>query len=60
MKNKILKSKNKIKIKKIKKNKQKDVKIFKFIETLNISFDAIDVMYINKINIPPKKIRNSE
>lgn len=30
------------------------------IENLNISFEAIDVIYINKINIPPKKIKNKE
>lgn len=60
LKNNILKSKNTMKIKKIPKNKQKEVKIFKLIENLNISFDAIDVMYINKINIPPKKIKNKE
>ena len=60
LKNSILKSKNMIKIKKVTKNKQKEVKIFKLIENLNISFDAIDVMYINKINIPPKKIKNKE
>lgn len=42
------------------KNKQKDVIIFKLIENLNISFDAIEVIYINKINIPPKKIKNKE
>jgi hypothetical protein len=35
-------------------------KVFILIENLNISFDAIDVMYINKINIPPKKIKNNE
>lgn len=34
--------------------------IFKFKEILNISLEAIDVIYINKINIPPKKIRNNE
>jgi hypothetical protein len=60
LKNNILKSKNKIKIKKIIKNKQKDEMIFKLIENLNISFDAIEVIYINKINIPPKKIKNKE
>lgn len=27
---------------------------------LNCSFEAIEVMYINKINIPPKKIKNNE
>ena len=60
LKNNILKSKNTMKIKKIRKNKQKEVEIFKLMENLNISFDAIDVMYINKINIPPKKIKNKE
>lgn len=60
LKNNILKSKNTIKIKKIKKNKQKEVKIFKLIEKLNISLEAIDVIYMNKINIPPKKIKNKE
>lgn len=56
----ILKSKKIIKIKKTKKNKQKEVIIFKLIENLNISLDAIDVMYINKINMPPRKIKNRE
>lgn len=60
LKNNILKSKNKIKIKKTRKNKQNEVIIFKLIENLNISFDAIDVMYIKRINIPPKKIKNRE
>jgi hypothetical protein len=60
LKNNILKSKNTIKIKEIKKNKEKEVKIFKLIENLNISFEAIDVMYMNKISIPPKKIKNKE
>jgi hypothetical protein len=60
LKNNILKSKinkkNNIKEKKTK----NEIVIFKFIENLNISFDAIDVIYINKISIPPKKIRNKE
>lgn len=60
LKNNILKSKKMIKIKKIKKNKQKEVIIFKLIENLNISFEAIEVIYINKISIPPKKIKNKE
>lgn len=55
LKSKIIKNKN-IKIKNIRVIN----KIFKFIENLNISFDAIEVMYINKINIPPKKIKNKE
>ena len=60
LKNNILKSKNKINMKKIKKNIKNEAIIFKLIENLNISLDAIDVMYINKISIPPKKIKNSE
>lgn len=56
----ILKSKKIIKINKKNKNKQKKVRILKLIENLNISFEAIDVIYINKINIPPKKIKNKE
>lgn len=56
----ILKSKKIIKINKKNKNKQKEVRILKLIENLNISFEAIDVIYINKINIPPKKIKNKE
>ena len=35
-------------------------KILIFIENLNISLEAIDVIYINKISIPPKKIKNKE
>jgi len=34
--------------------------ILKLIENLKISFDANEVMYINKINIPPIKIRKRE
>lgn len=60
LKNNILKSKNKINTKKIKKNIKNEAIIFKLIENLNISLDAIEVMYINKISIPPKKIKNSE
>lgn len=60
LKNNILKSKNKINNKKIKKNIKKEVIILILIENLNISFDAIEVIYINKINIPPKKIKNNE
>lgn len=56
----ILKSKKIIKINKKNKNKQKEVRILKLIENLNISFEAIDVIYINKINMPPKKIKNKE
>lgn len=56
----ILKSKKIIKINKKNKNKHKEVRILKLIENLNISFEAIDVIYINKINIPPKKIKNKE
>lgn len=37
-----------------------NVNILKLIWNLNSSFEAIDVMYINKINIPPIKIKNSE
>lgn len=60
LKNNILKSKIKIII--IEKNiKIKNInRIFKLIENLNISFEAIDVIYINKINIPPRKIKNKE
>lgn len=60
LKNNILKSKNTIKINKMRKNIENEVIIFKLIENLNISFDAIDVIYINKISIPPKKIKNKE
>jgi len=60
LKNNILKSKNRINKKNIKKNIKKDNVIFRLMENLNISLDAIDVMYINKINIPPKKIKNKE
>lgn len=60
LKNNILKSKNKVNRKKIKKNIKNEAIIFKLIENLNISLEAIEVMYINKINIPPKKIKNSE
>lgn len=60
LKNNILKSKKKIIIKnKINKMKKK-LKILGLIENLNISLEAIDVIYINKINIPPKKIKNKE
>lgn len=60
LKNNILKSKNKINNKNIKKNIKKEVIILMLIENLNISFDAIEVMYMNKISIPPKKIKNNE
>lgn len=60
LKNNILKSKNTIKINKPKKNIKKEIIIFRLIENLNISLDAIDVMYINKISIPPRKIKNKE
>jgi hypothetical protein len=60
LKNNILKSKNRINKKNIKKNIKKDNVTFRLMENLNISLDAIDVMYINKINIPPKKIKNKE
>lgn len=60
LKNNILKSKNTIKINKMRKNIENEVIIFKLIENLNISFDAIEVIYINKISIPPKKIKNKE
>lgn len=39
---------------KIKKSK------LKFKENLNISFEDRDVIYINKISIPPIKIKNNE
>lgn len=60
LKNNILRSKNKINNKNIKKNIKKEVITLILIENLNISFDAIEVIYINKINIPPKKIKNNE
>lgn len=60
LKNNILKSKIKINDKNIIKNKNNEINILKFNENLNISFDAIEVIYINKINIPPKKIKNNE
>lgn len=34
--------------------------ILVFIENLKVSFEAKDVMYINKISIPPIKIKNKE
>jgi hypothetical protein len=40
-------------------NKKKII-IFQFKKRLNISFDANEVIYINKINIPPIKIKNKE
>lgn len=55
LKSKIKKNNIKLKIKVIINNKS-----LILIENLNISFDAIDVIYINKINIPPKKIKNNE
>ena len=60
LKNNILKSKNKINKKKIKKNIKNEAIIFKLIENLNISLEAIEVMYMNKISIPPRKIKNNE
>lgn len=60
LKNNILKSKTIIIKQNETKRNIKKVKIFKFIEILNISFDAIDVIYIKRINIPPKKIKNKE
>lgn len=60
LKNNILKSKIIIKNKNNKKIKKNVNKILIFKENLNISFDAIEVIYINKINIPPKKIKNKE
>lgn len=45
----------KIKINKVFKNINK-----KLILKLNCSFEAIEVMYINKISIPPKKIKKRE
>jgi len=36
------------------------IKVFLLKENLNISLDARDVIYINKINIPPIKIKNNE
>lgn len=56
----ILKSKNKINKQKVKNKKEKNKIILKFILKLNISFEAIEVIYINKINIPPKKIKKRE
>lgn len=34
--------------------------VLKFIDNLNVSFEARDVIYINKISIPPIKIKNKE
>jgi len=56
----ILKSYKKIIIIKIIIIKKAKIKIFKLKENLKISFEARDVMYINKINIPPIKIKNKE
>jgi hypothetical protein len=54
----VLKKINKlIKIKVIKKIKDN---IFQFKESLKISFEDREVIYINKINIPPIKIKNKE
>lgn len=36
------------------------IKKFIFTVSLNISFAAIEVIYMNKISIPPKKIKKSE
>ncbi len=57
---KFLKSINKIIIIEIKiiKNLRLIILIFKL--NLKISFEARDVIYINKINIPPIKIKNKE
>ena len=60
LKNNILKSKNKINRKKTKKNIKNEAIIFKLIENLNISLEAIEVMYMNKISMPPRKIKNRE
>lgn len=60
LKNKILKSYKKIIRNNINNKIKIGVKIFKLIENLNTSFEAIEVIYINKINIPPKKIKNKE
>lgn len=42
------------------KNKYQKIAYLKFIDKLNVSLDAKEVIYMNKINIPPIKIRNSE
>lgn len=60
LKNSILKSKIIINRKKETKDNKKLNKNFQFNEILNISFEASDVIYMNKINIPPKKIKNNE
>lgn len=60
LKNNILKLKINKNINIIKNNNKKTKMVLKLIENLNISFDAIDVIYINKINIPPRKIKNNE
>jgi hypothetical protein len=57
---KFLKSKFKITILINKIIKEKKIIIFQFKKKLNISFDANEVIYINKINIPPIKIKNKE
>ena len=44
----------------MKKNIKNEAIIFKLIENLNISLEAIEVIYMNKINIPPRKIKNNE
>lgn len=38
----------------------KGFNLFRLIENLNNSFEASDVIYINKISIPPIKIKNKE
>lgn len=44
----------------MKKNIKNETIIFKLIENLNISLEAIEVIYMNKISIPPRKIKNNE
>ena len=48
------------KITKVIKVKKIIIRKFRFIVNLNISLAAIEVIYMNKINIPPKKIKNNE
>lgn len=55
-----LKSKNQIKFKLRIKNKLKKIKNLNLNLNLKVSLEAKEVIYINKINIPPIKIKNRE
>jgi hypothetical protein len=55
-----LKSFIKNKNKRDNKNNNQKVEYLKFIVKVNVSLEAKDVIYINKINIPPIKIKKRE